>query len=154
MVTIRTIENVKLGAKITLINGIYAVLLGVFYMLFRELIVVTNFRSAEAIWQLFAKYNPEVSGLFIKSIVLHGIFIVAFGIGIVYLSQQILKKKEKSTWIALFLVGLIFWASSLTIEALNKNVYTMSASLIGWLSFVIGMLIPIKYYTQKNYDYV
>jgi hypothetical protein len=113
-----------------------------------------NFRSIDVIWQVFDKYNPAIGALFIKIMILKGIFIIAFGFIFIAFSSYILKKKDKSAWAVLFFIGIIFWASLLTLEIFSKNAYTIIASLFGWITFVIGMLLPIKYYMQKEYtDY-
>lgn len=152
MLTIRTLQNIKTGAWITLINGIYAVLFGIFFTGFFRLILKTNFRAIEIVWQVFSKYNPAINSLIVKLMIIKGLFILTIGIVIVYLSGYILKKKDKSTWVLLFIVGLIFWPTLLTFEILDHNVYTIIASFIGWLTFIIGMLIPIRYYMQRDYS--
>jgi uncharacterized membrane protein YgdD (TMEM256/DUF423 family) len=92
--------------------------------------------------------------MLIELIVLKAILVIALGITIIYLSNFILKKKDKTAWVILFIIGLIFWPSLLTLEFLDRNIFTVIACFIGWLSFIIGMLLPIKYYLQKEYpDY-
>lgn len=152
MVTIQTIENIKLGSKITLYNGIYAILTGLFYILCYNWIMRENFRAVKSVWQVFYKYNPDISSLFFQLFFLKGLLIIALGIFIIYLSIFINKKKEKSTWVILFITGVIFWAGLLITEVLSRNIYTILLSFFGWFSFVIGQLIPIKYYVHKVYD--
>jgi len=149
---IRTIENIKLGAKITRFNGIYAILLGIFYLAYKEFILKVNFDSFGASWGFFDKYSPEVSALFGRLFILVGLIIIAVGICIIYLSNQINKKKEKDLWVILGIIGITFWMGLFTIEALNRNIYTTVLSLIGLLSFVIGTAIPIKYYIRSAED--
>lgn len=151
MLTIQTVENIKKGSQITLFNGIYAILVGILYLIFTFPLVKMNFRSIDVIWQIFSKYNPELSFMVIQMMIFKGIMIIATGIMIIYLSNYIIKKKDKTAWVILFLVGLIFWPTILTLEIMSKNFYTIVASFIGWLTFVIGMLIPLKYYMQKEY---
>lgn len=153
MVTIRTVQNIKFGSKITLLNGIYAIFLGFFYIIFSKFILNINFKSIKDItWGFFYKFNPEIASMFGRLFILVGLIIIGTGGAIIYLSNTISRKKEKDLWIVLFIIGIIFWTGLFTIEALNKNPYTITASFIGWLSFVIGMLIPIKYYLEKPYD--
>ena len=151
MLTIQTVENIKKGSQITLFNGIYAIFAGILYLIFLFPILKMNFRSIDVIWQIFSKYNPELSSMVIHMMIFKGIMIIATGITIIYLSNYIIKKKDKTAWVILFLVGLIFWPTILTLEIMSKNFYTIVASFIGWLTFVIGMLIPLKYYMQKEY---
>lgn len=152
MPTLKTLENIKTGGRITLFNGIYAILFSIVYLIFFKFILKTNFKAMDIVWQVFSKYNPSINSLIVKLMILKGIFILAIGILIIYLSSYILKKKDKASWIILFIIGLIFWPSLLTFELLDKNIYTAIASFIGWLTFIIGMLIPIKYYTQTEYE--
>jgi len=153
MVTIRTIENIKLGSRITFLNGIYAILLGIFYIVSSNFLLTVNFRQIQdASWGFFEKFNPEIATLFGRLFILVGLIIIAAGICIIYLSHIIAKKKEKDFWIVLFIIGIIFWTGLFIIEALNKNIYTISLGFIGWISFIVGMLIPIKYYLEKPYD--
>ena len=154
MLTIKTVENIKRGAWTTLFNGVYAVLFGIVYLSFFKFILKVNFKAIDVVWQVFAKYNPEINYLFIKLMILKGIFIIAIGILIIYLSDYILRKKDKGSWISLFIIGLIFWASLLAFEILDKNIYTIALVFLGWAWFIAGMLIPIRYYTQRDYgDY-
>lgn len=152
MLTIQTVQNIKRGSRFTLINGIYAIILGILYIVFFRFIIKTDFRAIDAIWQIFDKYNPGIAGLFVKLLVIKGVFIISIGIMIIYLSSYIWKKKDKSAWFVLFLIGLLFWGSLLTLEILNKNIYTIILSGIGWLTFIIGMFLPIKYYMERDYE--
>ena len=152
MVTIRTVQNIKIGSRITFLNGIYAILLGIVYLVFARNILKINFSAIGSLWAFFDKFNPEIGSLFVRLFILVGLVIVATGAGITYLSHIISKKKEKDYWIVLLIMGVIFWTGLFIIEAMNKNVYTITASVIGWISFVIGMVIPIKYYFQKSYQ--
>jgi len=152
MVTIQTIENIKLGSRITFYNGIYAIIFGLFSILFYNTLMLANFRAIDSVWQVFTKYNPEISSLFFNLALAKAFLLISMGLAIMYLSSYILKKKNKSAWVMLFIIGIIFWAGLLTTEIFNKNVYTITISFIGWISFVIGMLIPISYYTQKSYE--
>jgi len=150
MLTIRTVQNIKVGSRITYLNGIYAIILGLFYIIFFKFIIKINFRKIDAIWQIFEKYNPQISQIFIRLFILKGIFIIALGIILIYLSLYILKKKDKNAWFVLFIIGVLFWASLLVIEIFDKNIYTIIASAVGWIMFIIGMLLPIKYYIEKE----
>lgn len=152
MLTIRTLQNIKLGARITLLNGIYASILGICYLVFFNFILKTNMRVIDVVWQVFAKYNPDLNALYVRLIILKGIFIFALGILIVYLSYHILKKKDKATWIALFIIGLLFWPSLLAFEILDKNIYFITANVIGWITFIIGMLIPFRYFMKEDFE--
>ena len=80
-----------------------------------------------------------------------GIFFISIGIFIIYLSDFIYKRKEKMTWVVLFLGGITVWGGILIMSILFKNIYLIILSFIGWLSFVFGMLLPIKYYIEKPY---
>jgi len=152
MLTIRTLEKIKRGSWITLINGIYTVLFGILYMALMMFILKINFHRIDIVWQVFVKYNPAINFMIVRLMILKSIFIIAIGIIITYLSNYILRKKEKPAWVILFIVGIIFWPALLTMEFLEGNIYTGVAAFIGWISFIIGMLIPIRYYTQREYD--
>ncbi len=152
MLTIQTVKNIKTGSRITLINGIYAIILGILYSSLFNFIIKTNFHSIDSIWQIFSKYNPLISALFLKLLIIKGLFIISIGIMIIYLSSYITRKKDKAAWFVLFLIGLLFWGSLLTFEILDRNLYTIVAAGIGWLTFIIGMLIPVKYYLERDYE--
>lgn len=145
------IRRVKQGARITYYNGIYMILLGVFYFVFFNYIMKKNFISIEKLWGFFSKYNSDISHLFILFCILIGILLVTQGIAIIYLSDFIIKRKEKMTWVILFIIGILSWGGLLTINILFKNWVLIITSLVGWVSFIVGMLIPIKYYLEKSY---
>jgi len=152
MITIKTIERIRRGGRITYFNGIYAMITGFLYVVFFWFILNTDFHAIKAVWPVFVKYNPEISSLFMRLLVIKGIFILSIGLIMVYLSSYILKKKDKYAWYVLFIIGILFWGSLLVIEILNRNLYTITLASIGWLMFLIGMLIPIKYYLKNDYD--
>jgi hypothetical protein len=152
MITVETVKSIKLGSKITLFNGIYAILLGVFYISLFPWIMKQKFNSIDKIWTIFNRYNPEISDLYIKTFLLSAILIIVLGICIIYLSSFILKRKDKAAWVVLFILGIILWPAILLTDMLNKNIFFIVLSFIGWLSFIIGMIIPIKYYLQKSYN--
>lgn len=151
MLTIQTVQNIKKGSWITMYNGIYAMILGIVYICLIDVIIKMNFRAIDAVWQVFAKYNPQLSNMIIRVLILKGFLVFAIGVAIVYLSNYIMKKKDKSAWVVLFIIGLVFWGVLLTVEFLDGNIYTIIAASFGWLTFIIGMLIPLKYYMQKEY---
>ena len=145
------IKRVKQGARLTLYNGIYMVFFGIFYIVFIRFNMRNNFKSIEELWGFFERYNQEIANLFSLFNVLIGVFLISSGITIIYLSDFIIKRKEKMTWVVLFLSGIISWAGLLTISVLFKNYLLMAMSFVGWITFIIGMILPINYYLEKKY---
>lgn len=145
------IQRVKQGAKITYLNGIYMILLGFFFIFYANKNMKQNFLVIDQLWGFFTKFNPEIAGLFILFNVIMGILLIPSGITITFLSDFIIKRKDKMTWVMLFIVGIIDWVGLLIITILLKNYLLVILSIIGWIIFVIGMLIPIQYYLEKGY---
>jgi len=145
------IRRVKQGAKITLYNGIYMILLGIFFIFFTDYNMKANFNSINQLWGFFSRYNEKIALLFIFFNIVIGILLIAQGVVTIYLSDFIIKRKEKITWVVLFLSGITAWGGLLTISILFRNILLIILSFIGWLGFVIGMLLPIKYYLEKSY---
>jgi len=145
------IRRVKQGAKITLYNGVYMILFGIFYISFFTINMKTNFNSIDQLWGFFAKFNPQIAHMFYLFSILIGIFLISMGILIIYLSDFIIKRKEKMTWVLLFISGIISWVGLLAITFFLKNYLLIILSFIGWLMFIFGMLLPINYYLEKNY---
>jgi len=144
------IKLIKLGSKITLYNGIYSILLGFFFIIFNKFLILRYFKSFPEVWEILVrKWLSDISGYF-WIIVYTGFLLISFGIFIVYLSLFIIKRKDKLAWVALFLGGISGWAGLFIVNILAKNWIVVILSFIGWVSFVIGMLIPIKYYLQKE----
>ena len=138
------IQRVKQGARVTFYNGVYMILFGIFYIVFVKFNMKVNFESISELWGFFAKYSPKISQLFFLFNVLIGVFLISTGITISYLSDFIYKRKEKMTWVILFISGIISWGGMLIISFLFKNLFLIILSLIGWLIFIIGMLMPIS----------
>jgi len=154
MLTIKTLESIKRGGRITYFNGIYAVLTGLYYIIFYNWILKTNLREFGSVWTVFSKYNPDLAMLFIKGEIIQGLLIISIGLAIIYLSSYIVRRKDRSAWVALFVIGLLLWGGLLTIEFFNQNIISIAIALVGWIIFVIGMLIPIGYYLDRsNYEY-
>jgi hypothetical protein len=151
MLTIQTVENIKSGSKWTLVNGIYAILLGIAYLATLGFFIRRGFRSIDVVWQVFSKYNPEIANMLIRMIIIKAILIILIGVMIVALSYHILKKKDKVAWITLFVTGLIFWGSILTLEIMQGDLYLIVPHFIGWITFIIGSLLPVRYYLQRDY---
>lgn len=145
------IRRVKQGAKITLFNGVYAIILGFFYIIFSKWILKSSFQAIDIIWQLFEKYNPKIATLLNLINYTLGVQLISMGVFIIYLSYFIMKRKEKITWVILFISGLIFWAGVFTINIFIGNMNLIALIGFGWLVFIIGMLIPIRYYLEKPY---
>ena len=145
------IQRVKQGAKITLYNGIYMILFGIFQIFFAEFNMKNNFEAIDSIWSLFVKYNPKIYNLFILSNISIGILLISLGVFIAYLSYFIIKRKDKMAWVILFVSGIVSWIGLLIISFLFKNWTLIILSLIGWIMFVFGMVLPISYYIEKNY---
>ena len=145
------IQRVKQGAKITLYNEIYATLLGLFFLIFMKLNMRLNFDSITQLWGFFAKYNTNVAQIFYLFNALVGLLLISNGLTVIFLSFFIIKRKDKMAWIILFLSGITMWAGMLIISFFLWNFLLISLSLIGWLMFILGMLLPIKYYIEKPY---
>ena len=145
------IKRVKQGAKITFGNGIYMILLGVFLIIFAKFNMKNNFDAVSLIWRIFVKYNTKIAKLFFLFNTTIGILLISMGIVIIYLSYFIIKRKEKMAWVILFLSGITAWAGLLVISILIKNLLIIGLIFAGWASFIIGMLLPIRYYIEKSY---
>jgi len=145
------IKRVKQGAKITFWNGVYMILFGLILIIFVKSNMMRNFKSFDQLWGFFQRYNPDIAYLFWLYNIIVGIFLISEGIVIMYLSDFILKRKEKMTWVVLFLSGIISWAGLLTVSIMFKNNVLILMSLFGWATFILGMLLPIRYYIEKNY---
>lgn len=145
------IQRVKQGAKITFYTGIYMIILGIFFIFFIGLNMREIFNSTSKLWGFFITYNWDISYLFYLFNILVGTLLISNGIAIAYLSDFIIKRKEKITWVMLFITGITSWAGLLTISILFKSIILIVLSFIGWLVFIIGMLIPISYYIEKPY---
>jgi hypothetical protein len=145
------IHKVKQGAKITWYSGIYMILFGIFYAIFVRFNMKQNFEAISELWGFFAKFNPEITFLFYLFNVLIGLFLISTGITIMHLSDFIIKRKDKMTWVVLFISGLIAWSGLTVISWLFRNTVLIALSLTGWFIFIFGMLLPINYYLEKSY---
>ena len=145
------IQRVKQGARITLYNGIYMILLGLYMIFFIKTNMKITFESIYLLWGFFVRYNANLAYFFYLFNILIGIIIISQGILIIYLSDFIIKRKEKMTWTMLFLSGIITWAALLVISILFENWLLITLTALGWISFLLGMVIPIRYYLEKNY---
>jgi len=145
------IQRIKQGARITLYNGIYATLLGLFFLVFMKLNMSLNFSSITQLWGFFTKYNTAVAEIFYLFNALVGLLLISNGLTVIFLSYFIIKRKDKMAWIILFLSGITMWAGMLIISFFLWNILLITLSLIGWTSFLLGMLLPIRYYIEKNY---
>ena len=145
------IRRVKRGASITFYNGIYMIILGIYFISFVNFNMKTNFNSISQLWGFFSKFNTEIAFLFLLFNMIVGVFLISNGVNIMYLSDFIYKRKEKMPWVILFFSGLISWVGLLTIMILAKNLLLIILSFLGWLTFAIGMLLPIRYYLEKGY---
>lgn len=101
-------------------------------------------------WRIFAENFPKRAGLHVSFLLMQAFLLISFGIFIVYLSYFILKRKDKLAWVILFLGGIVGWAGLFLINVIIGSWMIRIFSFIGWVSFVIGMTIPIKYYIQKG----
>ena len=145
------IQRVKQGARITLYNGIYMIILGLYYIFFIKTNMKITFDSIYLLWGFFTRYNGNVAYFFFLFNIFIGVLLISQGILIIYLSDFIIKRKEKMTWTMLFLSGIITWAVLLVISILLNNWLLSILTGVGWLTFLLGMVLPIKYYLEKNY---
>lgn len=154
MINLKTLEKVKWGARLNYYNGIYAFILGIINIAFFEFVLKTNFAAIKVVWSVFSQYNPGISYLLVKLIILKGVLIIAVSIILMYLSSYIYRKKDRTAWLILLIIGIIFWPGLLIMEILDKNLWTIIFVSIGWIVFLIGILIPVRYYVldlQESY---
>lgn len=141
---------IRLGSLITLYNGIYAISFGFFVIIFSKFLVGKYFEPFPEIWEILVrKWISDISQYFLILISI-GFLLISFGIFVTYISIFIIKRKDKLAWVVLFLAGILGWASLFIINIIGKNLLMIVLSSIGWVSFVIGMILPIRYYLKKE----
>lgn len=144
------IKLIRFGSIITLYNGIYAIGVGLFVIFFSKFLTEKYFEPFPEIWEILVrKWLSDISQYFLILISV-GFMLISFGIFITYLSVFIIKRKDKLAWVVLFLGGILGWASLFILNIIGKNLLMIALSFIGWISFVIGMVLPIKYYLKKE----
>ena len=145
------IKLIRASSIITLYNGIYALFYGLFIIIFNKVIISEYFRKIPVIWKVFEESFPFGARLYTSLLLMNAFFLISLGICIIYLSYFILKRKDKLAWAVLFLIGIVGWASWFVINLIMGSWLITILSFIGWASFVIGMVIPLKYYLGKSY---
>ena len=144
------IKLIRLGSIITLYNGIYASILGFFFIFFNKFMISKYFEEFPEVWDILVKkWISEISQYHLI-LIYTGFLLVSFGIFIIYLSVLIMKKRDKLAWVVLFSGGIFGWAGVFVINILAKNLIMVIVSFVGWASFVLGMIIPIRYYIRKE----
>lgn len=144
------VRLIKLGSFITLYNGIYAIILGFFFIFYSKFLISKYFERFPEVWEILVKkWLSDISQYYLI-LMYTGFLLISFGIFIIYLSVFIIKKRDKFAWVVLFLAGILGWAGMFVVNILAKNVLVIVLSFIGWVSFVIGMTIPLKYYIKKE----
>lgn len=144
------IRLIRLGSIITLINGIYAILLGLFFVFYSKLLISKYFEEFPEVWDILVKkWISDISQYYLI-LIYTGFLLISFGIFTIYISFLILKKRDKLAWVILFSGGIFSWAGLFIVNILAKNLIITIFSFIGWVSFVLGMVIPIKYYIRKE----
>ena len=145
------VKLIRIGSLITLYNGIYAILVGLFFIFFSKFLILKYFESFPEIWEILVKkWLSDISNYFLI-LIYTGCLLISFGIFIIYISVFINKRKDKLAWVILFLAGIIGWAGMFVLNIFAKNIIISILSFVGWGSFIIGMLLPIKYYLKKEY---
>jgi hypothetical protein len=145
------LKLIKLGSLLTLYNGIYAIIMGFFMVIFSKFLIKKYFEPFPEIWDILVKKWISDISQYHLILIYTGFLLAAFGVFIIYLSIFVMKKKDNLAWFVLFFGGILGWASIFVVNVLAKNLIMSILGFIGWASFIIGMLIPIKYYIQKGY---
>ncbi len=146
------VKLIRLGSLITFCNGIYAIIHGLLILMFNKLIVAEYFRKIPVRWTVFLESFPYRAKIYFYLLAINSFLLISFGIFIIYLSYFILRRKDKLAWVILFLGGIIGWASLFIINIILGSWLEIILSFVGWGSFIVGMIIPIKYYLQKKYS--
>ncbi len=136
---------------ICLYNGIYAIVYGILMLIFSRMIIAEYFRKNPIPWSLFTVNFNYPAKLYYSLMFTHGFLLISLGIFIIYLSYFILKRKDKLAWIVLFSGGIISWASLFIVHIIMGSLIITILSFIGWVSFIIGVVIPVNYYLKKRY---
>lgn len=145
------VKLIRLGSLITLYNGIYSIILGIFMIIFNRFLMIKYFISFPESWEILVKKWITYISQYNLILIYTGFLFISFGIFIVYLSIFIMKRKDNLAWAVLFFAGILGWAAVFIINIVAKNIIMSVLGFIGWVSFVVGMTIPIKYYLQKGY---
>jgi hypothetical protein len=145
------LKLIRMGSLITLYNGIYAIILGFFMVIFSKFLIKKYFEPFPEVWEILVKKWIKDLSQYHLILIYTGFLLVSFGIFIIYLSIFIIKRKDNLAWAVLFFGGILGWASLFIVNIIANNFIMIVLSFIGWVSFVIGVVIPIKYYLQKGY---
>lgn len=145
------LKLIKMGSLITLYNGIYAIVMGFFMIIFSKFLIKKYFEPFPEIWEILVKKWITDISQYHLILIYTGFLLVSFGIFLIYLSIFVMKKKDNLAWAVLFFGGILGWASIFVVNIIAKNTIMSVLGFIGWASFVIGMIIPVKYYIQKGY---
>jgi len=145
------VKLIRYGSLISLYNGIYAVAYGILIFIFDKILIAEYFRNSPVKWFFFSKTFPYNAKLYSYLLMINAFFIISLGIFIIYLSYFILKRKDKLAWVILFGSGILSWAGLFIMNILLKNWILIGLSFIGWASFAVGMILPIRYYVKKEY---
>jgi hypothetical protein len=93
-------------------------------------------------WELFARQDPEVAGLYSMDLALLGMSIGAFAVLAVVIAAIPYRRGERWAWYALWVVPLLWGgvAARMFIDQYSAgSVYAVAAAMA-----VIGLLIPIR----------
>ena len=128
------------------------IMLGMFLIFFSNFIMSISFNNATGqLWGFYVKYDSNIAFLFTLFNILLGILLISQGVSSMYLSDFIIKRKDKMTWVILLVSGSLLWVGTLIIFIFLRNWLLITLGLVGCLSFIWGMLMPIKYYIEKPY---
>jgi len=145
------IKLIRWGSLMTMYNGIYAIFYGILTLSFSKVILSEYFNSSPVPWRLFASSFPYRANLYYSLLLTSSFFMISLGIFIIYISYFVLKRKDKLAWVILFSGGILSWASLFIISWITGSWIIRVLSFVGWVSFIIGMALPLKYYLKKDY---
>lgn len=130
----------KVGSAVTIIIGIYLLVLGVVFL------VAPSAFPSFAVW---VAANPAVADPLTLTYRWVGVLFIALAIPLLAIGATAYRKGEKWSWYTLLAMGIVGWFGSLAIHTRYPAPSTVYFSIIGTILFLIAIILPAKTILSK-----
>jgi len=142
-------RTAKIGAWFMTAQGIYALVVSLFWIFVTEVMFVSIFAgyTGQTVAEAMAGSNPKPAELWLITQRLVGIELFPISLLMVFITHQSYRKGEKWSWFALLVAGVVTWGGLLGYKIATGYFDPSPSSMtfvIGAVLFIIGIALPAR----------
>ena len=141
-------KSAKIGATLMMAQGVYALVLSLFWVTITEVMFVSIFKgyTGQALSDAIAS-GSKPAELWLITQRLIGFELISISVLMIFITKNAYEKGKKWSWYALLIAGVVTWLSligyKVTTGYFDPSLSSMTF-IVGAILFILGITLPAK----------